>query len=72
MRSIKSGSLWVRKIKSHLLSKDNQVMDSSAPVSGKGHFTQGLFGGLSLIMYAPRGIGGGSSLLYISIAHYMQ
>ena len=28
-------------------------------------------GGLPLIMYAPRGRGG-SSLLYISIAYYMQ
>ena len=29
--------------------------------------------GLPLIMYAPRGRGGGgSSLLYISIAYYMQ
>ena len=30
-----------------------------------------LFRGLPLITYAPRG-GGGSSLLYISIAYYMQ
>ena len=29
-------------------------------------------GGLPLIRYAPRGRGGGSNLLYISIAYYMQ
>ena len=31
----------------------------------------GLLGGLPLIAYAPRG-GGGSILLHISIAYYMQ
>ena len=35
-------------------------------------FEMVLMAGLPLITYAPRGRGGGSSLLYISNAYYMQ
>ena len=41
------------------------------PCQGK-HREFGNLWGLQFSTYAPRGKGGGSSLLYISIAYYMQ